>query len=127
MGPSELAAGALATGQNRLECLRIEADVAAYTGLSGEISLDLRAMPVRAADPAFAGMLRYLGSGVATVPVIGARSVAGYAVARADRVAGQPAVHTCRRQPSPTHGACRDAVTRSPGHCCVGRSRTGRD
>jgi xanthine/CO dehydrogenase XdhC/CoxF family maturation factor len=37
----DLAAQALATGQNRLCRLRIEKGAAGYTGLSGQISLDV--------------------------------------------------------------------------------------
>jgi len=61
----DLAAQALATGQDRLQRLRIEKDAAGYIGLSGPISMDVHAMRVPAVDPAFAAMLRYLDSGAA--------------------------------------------------------------
>jgi xanthine/CO dehydrogenase XdhC/CoxF family maturation factor len=38
---ADLAAQALAIGQNRLRRLRIEKDAADYTGLPGQISLDV--------------------------------------------------------------------------------------
>lgn len=86
----DLAAEALATGRDRLECLRIEQDAAGYIGLSGEISLDVHAMRVDAADPASGAMLRYLDSGAATVLIIGTCGAAGSAVVGADHVIGQP-------------------------------------
>jgi hypothetical protein len=84
----DLAAEALATGQDRLECLRIEADAAAYIGRSGQISLEVHAMRMDAADPTFGAMLRYLDSGMAAVLVIGTCGATGSAVVGADRVAG---------------------------------------
>jgi xanthine dehydrogenase accessory factor len=87
---ADLAAEALATGQDRLECLQIEPDAAAYIGLSGEIRLDVHAMRMDAADSASAAMLRYLDSGAAAVLIIGTRGAAGAAVIGADHVAGQP-------------------------------------
>jgi len=90
----DLAAEALATGQDRLECLRIEEDAAAYIGLSGPISLDVHAMRVDAADPAFGAMLRYLDSGVAAVLIIGTCGATGSAVVGTDRVVG-PASRPC--------------------------------
>ena len=86
----DLAAEALATGQERLEHLQIEEDAAAYIGLSGEINLDVHAMRVRAGDPTFASMLRYLDSGAPAVLIIATRGTTGYAVVGADRVIGQP-------------------------------------
>ena len=84
----DLAAEALATGQERLEHLQIEEDAAAYIGLSGEINLDVHAMRVRAGDPTFASMLRYLDSGAPAVLIIATRGTTGYAVVGADRVIG---------------------------------------
>jgi xanthine dehydrogenase accessory factor len=86
----DLAGQALATGQDKLQRLRIEQDAAGYIGLSGQISLDIHAMRVDAADPAFGAMLRYLDSGAAAVLIIGTRGVAECAVVGADRVVGQP-------------------------------------
>jgi xanthine/CO dehydrogenase XdhC/CoxF family maturation factor len=85
----DLAAEALATGQNRLKHLRIDKVAAAYIGLSGEISLEVHVMHVRGGDPTFASVLRYLDSGAAAVLIIGTRSAAVCAVVGADRVAGQ--------------------------------------
>lgn len=84
----DLAAEALATGQDRLERLRIEDDAAAYIGLSGQISLDVHAMRVDAADPAFGAMLRYLDNGTAAVLIIGTRGATGSAVVGEGHVAG---------------------------------------
>jgi xanthine/CO dehydrogenase XdhC/CoxF family maturation factor len=86
----DLAAEALATGRDRLQRLRIEQDAAGYIGLSGEISLDVHAMRVDAADSAYRAMLRYLDSGAAAVLIIGTCGAAGSAVIGADRVVGQP-------------------------------------
>lgn len=84
----DLAAEALATGQDRLEHLQIEEDAAAYIGLSGEINLSVHAMRVRAGDPGFANMLRYLDSGAPAVLIIATWGITGYAVVGADRVLG---------------------------------------
>ncbi|MBV9093640.1 MAG: SRPBCC domain-containing protein [Streptosporangiaceae bacterium] len=65
-------------------------DAASYIGLSGDISLDVHAMPVLAGDPAFASALRHLDSGTATVMVIGIHSLSGYAVISADRITADP-------------------------------------
>jgi xanthine/CO dehydrogenase XdhC/CoxF family maturation factor len=86
----DLVSEALTTGQDRLEHLQIEEDAAAYIGLSGEISLDVHAMRVRAGDPVFASMLRYLDSGAPAVLVIATQGMAGYAVVGADRAVGLP-------------------------------------
>jgi xanthine dehydrogenase accessory factor len=92
----DLAAEALATGQDRLEYLRIDADAASYIGLSGEISLQVHAMRVPATDPASAAALRHLDSGAAAVLVIGTGGLTGMAVVGADRVTGPPG---CRGLP----------------------------
>jgi XdhC and CoxI family len=62
------AAETLATGRDRLQRLRIEQDAAGYIGLSGEISLDVHAMRVDAADSAYrrhAALSRQRGRGSA--------------------------------------------------------------
>jgi xanthine dehydrogenase accessory factor len=84
----DLATEALATGQDRLERLEIDEDAASYIGMSGRISLDIHATRVQAGDPVFARALRCLGSGAATVAVIGTRRISGYAVIGADHVTG---------------------------------------
>ena len=85
---TDLAAEALATGQDRLERLAIDHEAASYIGLSGRVSLDIHATRVPAGDPMFASALRYLDSGAATVLVIGTCGVSGHAVIGADHVAG---------------------------------------
>ena len=84
----DLATETLATGQDRLERLEIDEDAASYIGISGGVSLDIHATRVHAGDPVFARALRCLGSGAATVAVIGTRRISGYAVIGADRVTG---------------------------------------
>jgi xanthine dehydrogenase accessory factor len=86
----DLASQALATGQSTLQHLRIDQDAAGYIGLSGQISLDVHAMRMDAADPAFGAMLRYLDSSAATVLIIGTCGAAGYAVVGADHAVRQP-------------------------------------
>jgi len=85
----DLAAEALASGQDRLERLDIDHEAASYIGLSGGVSLDVHATRVRAGDPAFGSALRYLDSGAAAVLAIGTCGVSGHAVIGADRVAGR--------------------------------------
>jgi hypothetical protein len=102
-------------GQDRLGHLRIDADAASYIGLSGEISLQVHAMRMLAADPAPAAALRHLDSGTAAVLIIGTRGVAGYAVVGADRVTGRPGrsslppavIHDARRMLGSRQTACR--------------------
>ena len=84
-----LAAEALATGQDRLKRMEIDHEAASYIGLSGRVSLEVHATRVRAGDPMFGGALRYLDSGAATVLAIGTCGVSGHAVIGADRVAGR--------------------------------------
>ena len=64
----DLAAQALATGQDRLQRLEIEYDAASYIGLSGGASLDVHATRVRAGHPMFGsastGRVPYAGRGV---------------------------------------------------------------
>jgi xanthine/CO dehydrogenase XdhC/CoxF family maturation factor len=85
----DLAASALATGQDRLERLDIDREAASYIGLSGAVSLDIHATRVPAGNPMLAAALRYLDSGAATVLAVGTRGVTGHAVIGADRVAGR--------------------------------------
>jgi xanthine/CO dehydrogenase XdhC/CoxF family maturation factor len=86
---TDLAATVLTTGQDRLDRLDIDHEAASYIGLSGGVSLDVHATWVRAGDPMFGGVLRYLDSGAATVLVIGTCGVSGHAVIGADRLAGR--------------------------------------
>jgi hypothetical protein len=85
----ELAAEALATGQDQLERLEIDHEAASYIGLSGGVSLDIHATRVPADDPLFGNALCYLDSGAATVLAIGTCGVSGHAVIGADRVVGR--------------------------------------
>jgi xanthine/CO dehydrogenase XdhC/CoxF family maturation factor len=98
----DLAAEALATGQARLEHLRIDADAASYVGLSGEISLEIHAMrvPAPAPDPAFAAALRHLDSGTAAVLIIGYR--------RSGRI--------CHGRSGPCHRSARSLRLPANGH-----------
>ena len=82
----DLAAQALATGQNQLQRLEIDHEAASYIGVSGGASLDVYAMRVRTGDPMFGNVLRYLDSGAATVLVVGTCGISGHAVIGADRV-----------------------------------------
>jgi xanthine dehydrogenase accessory factor len=58
----DLAAAALATGQDQLGHLEIDRDAASYIGLSGAASLDIHATRVQAGDPASDDALRYLAA-----------------------------------------------------------------
>jgi xanthine/CO dehydrogenase XdhC/CoxF family maturation factor len=111
----DLAAEALATGQDRLECLPIEADAAAYIGRSGQISLEVYAMRVDAADPAFGAMLRYLDSGMAAVVIIAPAARPDLPWSEPATSPAWPAAPACRRRSSRTHGPCSAAATRHLG------------
>ena len=85
----DLAAKALATGQDQLERLEIDHEAASYIGLSGGVRLDIHATRVPAGDPMFGTALRYLDSGTATVLAIGTCGVSRHAVIGPDRVVGR--------------------------------------
>ena len=84
----ELAAEVLATGQDRVECLEVDAEAASYIGLSGQVSLQVHITGMQAADAEFGNVLRQLDSGRAGVVIIGTDRASGYAVVGPASTAG---------------------------------------
>lgn len=84
----ELAAEALATGQDSLQCLGADAEAASYIGLAGHVSLQVHIGRVQAADADFGNVLRRLDSGDAQVVIIGTHRASGYAVVGPTGTAG---------------------------------------
>ncbi len=84
----DLAAEALESGQDRFQCLRVDAEAASYIGLAGHVSLQVHVARVKAADAEFGNVLRRLDSGDAQVVIIGIHRASGYAVVGSASTAG---------------------------------------